>query len=493
MESTKDALISTCILPLLLLFLPSSSSSTVPASNQHSLVVAPFSMLQLSHGLPVKYSHNSKPGTSMVCERVHVYGSSRIKNFRKFAHSVTLKVSAKDSSVFPKAEVCFHRNLSTGIGLCPNSRWEKISNGSWARSMSPFGYKLLDIRTTNLSLEDFVVSIEEGFFPCRVICLILGIIFMSLAPNLSNSLAFYYGSTIATGVILVILIAFFQGLKKTRNLHPTHPKTALLIYSSVVGYVSFLFYRFPQLLHSILVEIGIDEEILYALVLFLLFLNILAGAWLGVWVVRKCILTKDGSIDFSTSHFVEWFFRILSAVLLLQSSVDPIVAMEALVFGILISSLSRRIFRLRILRRIHRNLTKLAHRRHRKSHLSDLSSSEDSHDKYTYKIQSNEDFNFRTGYQSKGFSIAPGSYDHGLSGNTSNQLYLSSFHTTPERRRFSKPVWEKFTRDSTEKALEELVSSPGFGKWLSRSAERISVTPPSGRRAEKQGKWFRFF
>ena len=72
-------------------------------------VVAPFAMLQLSHGLLLKYSPNSKPGTSMVCERVHMHGLSRIKNLRKFAHSVKVKVLGKDSSVLPKAEVCFHR------------------------------------------------------------------------------------------------------------------------------------------------------------------------------------------------------------------------------------------------------------------------------------------------------------------------------------------------------------------------------------------------
>lgn len=68
-------------------------------------------------------------------------------------------------------------------------------------------------------------------------------------------------------------------------------------------------------------------------------------------------------------------------------------------------------------------------------------------------------------------------------------LYLSSFHVTPERRKFSKQGWEKFTKDSTEKALEELVSSPGFGKWLYRNADRVSVSPNSGR-AEQQRKWF---
>ena len=49
--------------------------------------------------------------------------------------------------------------------MCTNKRWEKISNGSWTHSISPFGSKLLDIRTANSFLESFEVSIEEGNFP----------------------------------------------------------------------------------------------------------------------------------------------------------------------------------------------------------------------------------------------------------------------------------------------------------------------------------------
>lgn len=46
--------------------------------------------------------------------------------------------------------------------MCPQSQWEKVAKGSWAQSMSPFDHKLLDIRTSGLSLESFEVSIEEG-------------------------------------------------------------------------------------------------------------------------------------------------------------------------------------------------------------------------------------------------------------------------------------------------------------------------------------------
>lgn len=68
------------------------------------------------------------------------------------------------------------------------------------------------------------------------------------------------------------------------------------------------------------------------------------------------------------------------------------------------------------------------------------------------------------------------------------ETYPSTFHTTPKRRRFSKDEWEKFTTDSTEKALEELVSSPNFGKWLYKNADRITVEPNTAR-AKHHRKW----
>lgn len=71
-------------------------------------------------------------------------------------------------------------------------------------------------------------------------------------------------------------------------------------------------------------------------------------------------------------------------------------------------------------------------------------------------------------------------------------IYPSTFHSTPGRRKFSKDEWERFTKDSTEKALEGLVSSPDFSKWLVDNADRISITPQSSR-AEKHRKWPQWF
>ena len=69
--------------------------------------------------------------------------------------------------------------------------------------------------------------------------------------------------------------------------------------------------------------------------------------------------------------------------------------------------------------------------------------------------------------------------------------YPSSIHDTPDRKKFSKDEWVKFTRDTTKRAVEELVSSPDFSKWAAANAERITVTPSnSSANASARRRWF---
>jgi hypothetical protein len=56
------------------------------------------------------------------------------------------------------------------------------------------------------------------------------------------------------------------------------------------------------------------------LAIFLLAFVVLTGAWMGFWIVRKLVLTEDGSIDISTSLFVAWSIRSLAAIMILQVS-----------------------------------------------------------------------------------------------------------------------------------------------------------------------------
>ncbi|KAH7566709.1 hypothetical protein JRO89_XS08G0219600 [Xanthoceras sorbifolium] len=530
MDSAKPIRSSVFILRILLIAF-SFGYPFVSATELHSLVVGQNITLQLSPGLVVENSPGSKSGIKVVCGRVNIHGLSRLKNLKKFAHSIKVKVS-QNSSILrrPNAEVCFHRNESLGVGMCPQGRWEKVSKGLWVQSMSPFDHKLLDVRTTSSFLETFEVSVEEEFFLYRVIFLILGIILLSLASTLSKSLVFYYGSAMAVGVILVILVVLFQGMK----LLPTGRKSSLAIfmYSSLVGLGSFLLRYVPGLLRSILAEIGINED-MYNPVLnsgplqftsgilqftvptiikisfsgpqcgqivnrglanFLLAFVVMAGAWMGFLVVRKLVLTEDGSVDISTSNFVAWSIRILAVVMILQSSLDPLLAAEALISGIVVSSVLRRVLRLRFLRHVFKKLFKLVKNFHSHSEIPDLSPLQDIYEEYLYKRP--EDYkSIRS--RSKRFSmVSCSSPGKGITRTSPSQLsdteiFPSTFHTTPERRKISKEEWGKFTKDSTKRAVEELASSPDFSKWVAANADRITVTPnkTSSDSSSQRRKW----
>jgi hypothetical protein len=67
-----------------------------------------------------------------------------------------------------------------------------------------------------------------------------------------------------------------------------------------------------------------------------------------------------------------------------------------------------------------------------------------------------------------------------LSQGVARDSFYSTFHTTPERRKFSKEEYEAFTREETKKAMNQLLSSPDFNRWALANADRISVAPPGG-------------
>ncbi|CAL5370956.1 unnamed protein product [Camellia sinensis] len=453
-----------------------SLSSSVVSANELSLDVAQSTTLQISPRLPVEKSPGSKHGAIVLCERVLIHGLSRLKNLRKFAHSVKVNVSSVSSSA---RLLNVELNFSLGIGMCPQGQWEKLVKGSWVRSMSPFDHKLLDVRMIGSSLEILQVSLTEEFFSYRIIFLVLGIIIMTLASSLSNSLVFYYSSAMAVGIILVILVVLFQGMK----LLPTGRKNsvAIFVYSSIVGLGSFLLRYLPRLLRSVLTEMGISEDMYNPLAMFLLVFLVLAGAWLGFWVVRKLVLTEDGLIDIGVSQFVAWSIRIIASVMILQSSVDPLLAAEALLCGVVVSLLFRRITRSRFIRHLYKNLRRTIKHGHRYQ-IPGSSPSKDSYDEYVHNIRKPDNSDFLKP-RSRHFTKAPSNSPiQGLIRTPPSQLsdsetHYSSFHKTPERRKFSKDEWEKFTKDSTKKALEELVSSPDFSKWAVVNAERITLTP----------------
>ncbi|KAL7197925.1 hypothetical protein ACSBR2_020448 [Camellia fascicularis] len=61
---------------------------------------------------------------------------------------------------------------------------------------------------------------------------------------------------------------------------------------------------------------------------------------------------------------------------------------------------------------------------------------------------------------------------------TKNQQdYFSTFHRTPNRKKFSKKEWENFTQESTRHAVAELASFPKFTDWIIKHADRIQLLP----------------
>ncbi|XP_050204310.1 uncharacterized protein LOC126654485 [Mercurialis annua] len=482
---------SVFILRIILLNL--SLLCSVVSAHERSLVVGESSKLHLSPSFQVVKSPGTKPGSSVLCERVHIHGLSRLKNLRKFSHTLKVTLSHSSSSLRgPNLEVCFHRNASLAIGMCPQGQWEKVDKGPWTRAMSPFDHKIVDIRMAGSSLENLELSIEEVFYLYRVIFLILGVILLSVASTLSKSLAFYYSSAMAIGIILVTLVVLFQGMK----LLPTGRKNSLavFIYSSLVGLGSFLLRYVPGLLRSLLVEIGIDEDMYYPLAIFLLAFVVLAGAWMGFWAVRKLVLTEEGLVDINTSIFVAWSIRILAVIMILQSSLDPPLAAEALISGVVASSMLRRIFRLRFLRKLCKKLFRLGKNIQMGSPIfPDLSPFGNSHDESVPKTPKDRFLPKRFNLESCS-SPMQGLNRTGIRQLSDSDAYPSTFHATPERRKFSKETWDKFTRDSTQKAVKDLVSSPDFSRWAAANAERITVTPKSSRSSSQpRRKWLLWF
>ncbi|KAH7665432.1 NEMP family protein [Dioscorea alata] len=217
--------------------------------------------LRLPSGQSVANSPGASPGSIVACNRVHFRGLPRFQNLRKFAHSRKIRVSVDQGDGFLRpqtVEVCLHRNSSIGLCMCSDSQWQRLYKGSWMHSISPYGDVILDIRRSINFASPIEVYSDEEFLFHRVVFLVVGMVLMLLARVLSESIVFYYGSAMTIGIILVILMILFQGMK----LLPTGRKSSLAIfmYSSVVGAATVILHYVSGLLHSVLIEIGIGED-----------------------------------------------------------------------------------------------------------------------------------------------------------------------------------------------------------------------------------------
>eukprot|EP01018_Ginkgo_biloba_P007023 Gb_02768 [translate_table: standard] len=400
--------------------------------------------------------------------------------------------------------------------------------------MSPYETRYIDIRMPDTFFESVTISVEEEFRLYRLVFLGFALVLLILAPIVSKWVPFYYSSAMAFGIILVILIILFQGMK----LLPTGRKSTLYIvlYGSVIGLGSVILRYVSGLVHSIFHELGFGEEMFNPIAVLLLVCIALAGAWLGYWGVRKLVLSEDGAVDNGTAQFVTWAIRIVAAVMILQSSHDSLLAVLMLIVGVVFTSAVRhmgfRFWHFRPGDSLFRTKDHSLRKKGKSSYVNhsraeflrkfpkedaellksqatalkwsphsprmagpSLAATKNSPSPSTRmpgtslaaakntpspSLRMSGPF-FAAHKNTLSPSMAAPKITPSPNSQIDEQDYYSTFHKTPERKHFSKEEWETFTKDSTRKAIRELVSTPEFSDWAVENADRIMTIPSEKR------------
>ncbi|KAE8721372.1 anaphase-promoting complex subunit 6-like isoform X1 [Hibiscus syriacus] len=407
----------------------------------------------------------------LLCDRVRISGLSRLK---LGSYASTFRVTLAPSVLIPershnKIQICFHRNASLGLCKCKDGDWKALQKGTWHTVMSPYDDRYIDVKFIGDVSGSITVSVKEDFQRWRLMFLALGFVLLLLAPFISKWVPFYYSSSMAIGVFLVIIILLFQGMK----LLPTGRKSAfyITIYGSVLGAGSFLLHQFSVLVNSILVNFGLSEEMHSPVAIFVLVGIVLSGAALGYWIVRKFVI-KDGSVDVGVSQFVKWAMRIISATFIFWSTLDTLLAMVALASCLAICSL----------------ITSTRRNGHEQQQYFENQSPWLHRSRQRPLMQGRAEFLSRSPrtYPNQkmwnGSKTAPAwtnspVYTQLAEGAIDHQDYYSTFHKTHNRKKFTKQEWEDFSRESTREAMAELVASPEFTDWMIEHAERIKLLP----------------
>ncbi|KAG6595474.1 hypothetical protein SDJN03_12027, partial [Cucurbita argyrosperma subsp. sororia] len=411
----------------------------------HAAHDSAFKSIDLGHPAEDIFPSSLSGASDMQCDRVRISGLSRLK-LGSFASA--FRVTAVPSVVIPerqhaKIQVCFHWNNSLGLCQCGDDEWKTFQKGVWSSTMSPYEIRYVDVKVLNVSplSGPVTIAIEEEFQQWRLLCLALGFMLLLLAPVISSWVPFYYSSSMAIGIFLVVLIILFQGMK----LLPTGRKNVfyLAVYGSVLGAGSYLAHHFAMFVNSILLSFGLKEEMHNPVAIFLLLGIVLSGAALGYWIPHLS-------------------FRVL---LMLPLALGAFVCCWTACY--LISSLKQSYTMNRSYSEFggpwQRQNIQIIGNRTRPEFLS---------------RSSPQDRRWRVSDSHRpGWSNSP---VHGLispSSGMQNQDYYSTFHKTRNRKKFTKKAWDDFTRDSTRHALAEWASSPEFTDWIMEHADRIQLLP----------------
>ncbi|PKA45827.1 hypothetical protein AXF42_Ash018378 [Apostasia shenzhenica] len=475
---------------------PSSFSSPPILSRlfHFLLSLAPLFFLSSSHPTPFPDVSVENPIVQLTAsvsdgnlnERIRVCGTSRL-NWKSYANSLYVLVKASEEMPhrhYGNVGICIHRNASLGIGQCKDDDWRSLQKSEWKYVMSPYDTRFIDVKSRGQVSGSIIVSVEEEFQQWRWICLGAGFVLMLLAPIVSNWVPFYYSSSMALGVLLVILLILFQGMK----LLPTGRKNILYLtlYGSVLGVGSYIAHYFSTIVNSILVSFGLSEEMHNPVSVFLLVGIVLAGAALGYWIVRKYVLSEDGTIDVGIAQFVKWAMRIIAVVLILQSSFDALLAVIALgvcwSFCSLISSLGWS--SPSALRKGHLKSANLWQQKAWQA--SGITRHAEFLNRSANMVSGQPIWGSPSSFSRLSISPMTGQTSSTPNRNSTSSMrnraqssdFYSSFHKTPTTK-FSKMEWEDFTRESTREALADWASTPEVSKWIANNAHRMRLANDS--------------
>lgn len=393
----------------------------------------------------------------LYCGRVPVSGISRLK----LQHYASVyRVTLVPSVLIPKQwqnkiQVCFHRNSSLGLCQCERDDWRSLQNGLWSSTMAPYVQKYVDVKFDDTVTGSVTVSLDEVQQGWRYILLAVGFALLFLAPIVSEWVPFYYTSSMAIGVLAVVLILLYQA----RKLLPTGRRNAfyLGIMSSVLGAGSFVVRNLSALLNSFLQNFGISKEVQNPVYVFVVLGIIFLGAGLGYWLVRRYVISEDGEVDVGVAQFIKWSIRIVAVTCIFLSTNDTPLAMVAV--GSCLA--------------LYHVITKVKRRSDQaESYSGSLGQAE-----FLSRISpSRSPWNGAFAWSNSPIKSKVSPLTNSGSTGSQRDVY-STFHKTPNRKKFSKKEWEEFTEESTRRSVAELASSPEFTDWVINNADRIKLLP----------------
>ncbi|CAK7341535.1 unnamed protein product [Dovyalis caffra] len=207
----------------------------------------------------------------------------------------------------------------------------------------------------------------------------------------------------------------------------------------------------------------------------------ISGAGLGYWMVRKFVISKDGSVDDGVAQFVKWAMRIIASTFIFQHSgysfsngrLGFFICNLLSYFEVVVSNQPTMISYSDQSdywcgNAWHQPAGQATARYRRAEFLSRTGKMSPRGKMWTSPKSS---FAW-TSSPVKGL-VSPSSH----SATTDKQNYYSTFHSTPKRKKFTKKQWEDFTRESTRQALSEWAASPEVANWIIENADRIQLHP----------------